>query len=219
MDDYLSPDWASVVLLTIDTQRDFTLPGAAAEVAGTAEVVPKIRRLLREFRRQRRPIVHAVRIYRADGTNADLCRRREIEQGRPVVLPDSDGVELMDALKPAAEIRLDDGRLLAGGLQRVGPDEWIMYKPRWGAFYNTPLEEHLAGLGANTVVVCGCNFPNCPRSTVYEASERDLRVVLVSDATSGLYDRGVLELENIGVNLMGAEEILEESRAVASEVV
>lgn len=208
-DDYASPDWTNAVLLTIDTQRDFTLPGAPAEVAGTAEVVPNMRRLVGEFRLRTRPIIHVVRIYLPDGSNVDLCRRRDVERGKRVVLPDSDGAELMEDLKPAVETRLDAGRLLAGELQRVGPAEWIMYKPRWGAFHNTPLEDHLTGLGANTVVVCGCNFPNCPRATVYEASERDLRVVLVADAVSGLYERGAEELANIGVGLLGSEECAE----------
>jgi nicotinamidase-related amidase len=54
----------------------------------------------------------------------------------------------------------------------------------------------------NTVVVCGCNFPNCPRTTIYEASERDFRIVLAKDATSAIYDIGLKELKNIGVVLM-----------------
>lgn len=81
-----------------------------------------------------------------------------------------------------------------------------MYNPRWGAFYRTPLAEHLAGLGVDSLVVCGCNFPNCPRTTVYEASERDFRLALVTDATSGLYARGARELADIGVRLFTAQE-------------
>jgi nicotinamidase-related amidase len=86
--------------------------------------------------------------------------------------------------------------------------EWIMYKPRWGAFYNTLLEKHLRDLGVNTVVVCGCNFPNCPRTTIYEASERDFRAVLVKDSTSALYDTGLHELKSIGVSLMSTDECM-----------
>lgn len=41
----------------------------------------------------------------------------------------------------------------------------------------------------------GCNFPNCPRTSIYEASERDFRTVLVRDAISGLYERGEHERE------------------------
>jgi nicotinamidase-related amidase len=78
-----------------------------------------------------------------------------------------------------------------------------------GAFYRTPLEKHLRDLRASTVVVCGCNFPNCPRATIYEASERDLRIAFVLDATSGVYQRGLRELENIGVKLVSVDELLQ----------
>jgi hypothetical protein len=76
-----------------------------------------------------------------------------------------------------------------------------------GAFYRTSLEKHLRDLGVNTLVVCGCNFPNCPRATIYEASERDLRIAFVPDATFGVYERGLRELENIGVKLASVDEL------------
>jgi nicotinamidase-related amidase len=63
-------------------------------------------------------------------------------------------------------------------------------------------------LGVNTVIVCGCNFPNCPRTTIYEASERDFRIILVKDARSLTYDTGLEELENIGVYLMNTDECI-----------
>ena len=75
---------------------------------------------------------------------------------------------------------------MAGGFQQVGAAEHVMYKPRWGAFYDTDLDRHLRESAINTLVFAGCNFPNCPRTSIYEASERDLRIVLVSDAISGL---------------------------------
>ena len=86
-------------------------------------------------------------------------------------------------------------------LQQIGTAEHVIYKPRWGAFYRTSLERHLRESGVDTVVFAGCNFPNCPRTSIYEASERDFRIVLVSDAVSGLYDRGVDECRAIGVDV------------------
>ena len=82
-----------------------------------------------------------------------------------------------------------------------------MYKPRWGAFYGTKLEEFLKEQGKNTLVFSGCNFPNCPRTSIYEASERDFRIVLVKDAISQLYPKGEDEMSNIGVSMLTTNTI------------
>jgi nicotinamidase-related amidase len=103
---------------------------------------------------------------------------------------------------------LDTSTLLNGQPQLIGPQEWAVYKPRWGGFYQTCLDQMIGWLKINTVVMCGCNFPNCPRTTIYEASERDLRVFLVDDAISGLYDQGRKELENIGVRVDNTDSCL-----------
>ena len=87
-----------------------------------------------------------------------------------------------------------------------------MYKPRWGAFYHTPLEHYLREIDVTTLVFSGCNFPNCPRTSIYEASERDFRVVLAEDAVSGLYDQGRREMKNIGVALISAEQVIKAVR-------
>ncbi len=105
MDSYTRPDWLRSVLLTIDVQRDFTIPGA-------------------------------------------------------------EGSQIVNELLPSPSIRLDTESLLRGELPPVGDPEWIIYKPRWGAFYRTRLEERLQELGVNTIVFSGCNFPNCPRTAL-----------------------------------------------------
>ncbi len=208
MDDETAPNLQRSALLTIDMQNDFVLEGAPACVAGTLDVVPAIRDVVERFRQQRRPVVHMIRLYEPDGSDAERSRRSLIREGGPIVAPGSEGSELVDALKPESAVRMDPQTLREGRPQQIGPAEWIMYKPRWGAFYGAPLQDHLDGLGLDTVLVCGCNFPNCPRTTVYEASERDYRIVLVSDATSGLYELGVKELVGIGVSIQTAGEIL-----------
>jgi len=205
-DDYITPDREHSALLIIDVQRDSTLAGASMEIPGTLQSVPHIKRLVQGYREVGLPIIHVIRLYDKDGSNVDLCRRHTIESGKRMVITGSDGAELMDELKPSPAIRLNSDLLLSGNLQKVGSKEWIMYKPRWGAFYNTILERHLHDLDVNTVIVCGCNFPNCPRTTIYEASERDFRIVLTKDATSVVYDKAIQELKNIGVSVMDTDE-------------
>ncbi len=207
-DRYTEPHWDRAVLLTVDVQEDFGRPGSATWSPDKDLVVPAMTGLLGLFRERGMPVIHVVRLYLPDGTNADSCRRQKLESGRTVVAPGTDGAEIVAALKPSAGLRLDGERLLRGELQAWSEREWVIYKPRWGAFYATPLEEHLRSLGATTLVVCGFNFPNCPRATIYEASERDFRIVMVRDGVSGLYDRGIEEIRNIGVAVMTVEEIV-----------
>ena len=206
---YTKPQLSNSALITIDTQCDFVLPGAAAEIPGTRDIVPNMKSLLMAYRQCGLPIIHVVRLYMPDGSNVDLCRKDMIEDGTCIISPESDGAELVEDLKPDSEVQLDAELLLKGEIQTWGEKEFVMYKSRWGAFYKTPLESHLNNLSVNTLVICGCNFPNCPRTTVYEASERDYRIVLVEDAVSAIYERGKEELRNIGVRIWSTNKVLD----------
>ena len=201
MDAYTSPQYHQSALVTIDMQRDF-LDDQPLGVPGTSAVVARVARATRLFREQGRPIVHGVRLYRPDGANVDPCRRTRVEQGAPMLIAGSPGSQMIAPLLPSGDVVLDADLLLDGRLQPIGPREWIMYKPRWGAFFETPLEAHLRSAKVSTVVFAGCNWPNCPRTSIYEASERDFRIVVLSDAVSGLYARGLRELEGIGASIV-----------------
>ena len=205
-DHYVAPDFGASALITIDTQRD-VLDGQPLEIRGTSAALPAMQRLLDAFRRAQAPVVHVVRLYRRGGSNVDLCRRGLVEGGAAILAPGTEGSELAPELLADQSVRLDPDLLLAGGIQEIGGLEMAMYKPRWGAFFKTPLEGHLREHGISTLVFCGCNFPNCPRTSIYEASERDFRVVLPTDAISGLYERGERELAAIGVQLMTSDQI------------
>lgn len=191
----------SIALITVDVQNDFVLPGAPAEMPGAYQMIPKAVQLIQAFRRAQKPVIHVVRLYLPDGSNVDLCRRETIRSGTQIVLPGTEGTELVAELKPSRSVRLRSELLLQGNVQPIGAQEFIIYKPRWGAFYRTPLEDFLKQLKIDSLVFCGCNFPNCPRTSIYEASERDFKIALASDAVSGLYEQGVRELERIGVSI------------------
>lgn len=56
-------------------------------------------------------------------------------------------------------------------------------------------------------MVAGCNFPNCPRATLLDASCRDFRLALATDAVSQLEDRDHAQMTDIGVSLLGVEAL------------
>ena len=207
MDAPTAPHFERSALITIDVQVD-VLEGQPLEIAGTSAVVPRIGRLCSAFRRAHRPIVHVVRLYLADGSNAELCRKELVRGPAPVLRPGTPGRSLAPGVLEAGLAELDDTLLLNGDLQHLGEGEVAMYKPRWGAFYGTDLEQHLMTMDIDTLVFAGFNFPNCPRTSIYEASERDYRVVMVDDAVAGLYPKGRDEMVGIGVQVLGSEAVL-----------
>jgi nicotinamidase-related amidase len=203
----VEPHFDSAALLTIDVQND-TLDGGALEIRGTSAAVPRIASLCQAFRAAGLPIVHIVRLYLADGSNAEPVRKDLVTGPRPMLRAGTPGRLLAPGLAPDPAAQLDDELLLSGRAQQLGGRESVLYKPRWGAFFGTSLDKHLRDNMVDTVVVAGCNYPNCPRASIYEASERDYRVVLVEDAVSGLYDRGRTELTNIGVTLVRTDSLI-----------
>lgn len=204
--DFTSPHYDTSVLLTIDLQRDF-LDGGASPIPGTTHIVPAVRKLAQAYREAHRPIVHVVRLYLPDGSNADVSRRNAIQAGQRIVSPGSPGAELASGLAPS-RTPLQADLLLDGGLQPLGPNEYALYKPRWNAFYGTGLEGWLHQNGIDTVVVVGCNYPNCPRGTLFGASERDFRAVAVSDALSRWRPGADEELAGLGVHTTTVDQLM-----------
>ena len=161
---YTRPLPSSAALVLIDVQRDFLdLPSddAPMPVAGTCAAIPAMAKLAKAFRERLPPIVHVIRLYQSDGSNVDRVRRQSIERGARIAVPGSAGSQIAAELLPNV-VELDHELLLAGGFQRVGATEHVMYKPRWGAFFKTGLDRHLRESGSDTLVFAGCNFPNCP---------------------------------------------------------
>jgi nicotinamidase-related amidase len=208
---YTDPHWARSALIVIDLQRD-TLEGAPFEIPGTSDVVPRVVQLVEAFRKADRPIVHIVRLYVPGDSDVDLPRRTMVEDGGQAFAPGTDGSQIAAGVLPEG-VELDAELLLSGAPQPVGDREVIFFKPRWSAFHRTRLESWLEAHDCDTVVLAGCNLPNCPRATLFDASERDLRAVLVVDAVSQTTEERLADMARIGVRLMSTVEAVAELSA------
>ncbi|TQF68870.1 cysteine hydrolase [Rhodococcus spelaei] len=207
LDPFISPHLNSSALLVIDTQRDFA-DGGSSPIAGTTAVLPAITELLTAYRAARRPIVHVVRLY--EGEDVDLVRRSAIEAGAPMARPGAPGSQIVPEFGVS---ELDPDLLRSGAFQPVTATESILFKPRWSAFHRTALESHLREAEVDTIVLAGCNYPNCPRATVFGASERDLRVLIAADAISGVDARHLDEAGLIGAVHATVGQIVEKLSA------
>ncbi|MFT4111107.1 cysteine hydrolase family protein [Propionicimonas sp.] len=203
-DSWTQPHLDRSALLTIDLQADF-LDGGALPVRGTTPLLPRLAALTAAYRRAGRPVFHIVRLYQ--GGDVDLVRRAMVAEGTGPVRPGTDGARVPAALL-GRDVAPDPALLLEGQPQEVGPGEWLLWKPRWSAFHRTGLDGMLRELHVDTVVVAGCNLPNCPRATIIDASQRDFRVVMVSDGISGLTDERWADLRGIGAVGMATAELV-----------
>jgi nicotinamidase-related amidase len=195
MDDFTRPHVGTSALVLIDVQADF-LDGGPAAIAGTSERLGQMAALAAAFRAAGRPIAHVVRLYQ--GADVDLVRRARIRAGEALVRPGTPGADVPPDLLGQA-VTLDAALLLTGRPQVLGPAEAIFFKPRWSAFHRTGLDAWLRGQGVDTVVVAGCNFPNCPRATLFDATSLDYRAVVVTDATSQVTPERLADAALIGV--------------------
>jgi nicotinamidase-related amidase len=64
------------------------------------------------------------------------------------------------------------------------PDEIVIYKPSYGAFYDTPLETILKNMHKNTIIICGTLTNYCCGMTARQGYERGFKVVFGSDVTA-----------------------------------
>jgi nicotinamidase-related amidase len=65
------------------------------------------------------------------------------------------------------------------------PDDIIIFKRQWGAFYGTDLDLQLRRRGLTTIALCGVATEIGVESTARAAYERGYELVFASDAMTG----------------------------------
>jgi isochorismate hydrolase len=70
----------------------------------------------------------------------------------------------------------------------VAPSDTVLVKKRYSAFFGTALDEKLALLAPDTIILAGINTHACIRTTAIDAYQRDWPVVLALDCI-GSYDQ------------------------------
>ncbi len=184
-------------LLIIDMQNGFLQPQSPLCIRGALATVPACARVISACRAAGVPVIFINRAYRADGSDVELTRRQVWARGGKPLTPGSTG-------PLSVENPPEFGR--ASG-------DYEIIKPRYSAFFQTPLDLLLRRLGVDTVVLTGTTTPNCIRTTCYDAISLDYRVVVVEDCcssnTEAIQQVNMLDMGNVGAEVCSAAEFLE----------
>ena len=98
----------------------------------------------------------------------------------------SDAFREMRAKRISITIKGTSGCEIAPQLP-VGEYDPVIVKKRFSAFFGTKLEDVLAELKPDTLILAGINTHACIRTTAIDAYQRDWRVIIASDCV-GSYD-------------------------------
>ena len=147
-------------LLVVDMQRFFLDPDSATFTCGGPPILPTVSRLVEGFRAAGRPVLFTRHVHHPAGLDSGIMGwwwKGKCLEGSPES-------EIHPLLAPL-------------------PDEKVVLKHRYSAFYDTDLGTVLRCLGIEDLVVSGVMTNLCCESTARDAYFRDLRVFVPADGT------------------------------------
>jgi biuret amidohydrolase len=150
-------------LLVIDMQCFFLDPASPTFTCGGIAVIPGLKRLITAFRKAGRPVIYTKHVHHPGLLDAGIMQW----WWEGMCIEDSPESEIHDELKPM-------------------PEEKIILKHRYSAFYNTDLETVLRCMKIEDIVICGIMTNLCCESTARDAYFRDYRIFFPADGTGSI---------------------------------
>ena len=151
------------VLLVIDMLNDYFWQGPLADRRGA--LVHSINELVALFRSRQWPIVWVRQEFAPDLSDAFLSMR---DQGIAVTIAGTPGCQILHEL----DVHVADP---------------VIVKKRYSPFFGTHLDDVLASLKPDFLVLAGINTHACVRTAAIDAYQRDYRVVIAADCVAS-YD-------------------------------
>ncbi|TDA66479.1 MAG: cysteine hydrolase [Chloroflexi bacterium] len=156
-------DREKAALLVIDMQYFFLDPASPSYTCGGPAILPKLQKVIRAFRQANRPVIYTRHVHHPDYLDAGIMAwwwEGMCKEGTP-----------------ESEIHQDIA---------PRPNEKVIFKHRYSAFYNTDLETVLRSLKVEELVVAGIMTNMCCESTARDAYFRDYRVFFLADGTGSV---------------------------------
>ena len=184
-------------LIIIDMQNGFLNPESPLCIKGAKATVPACAETIAACRAKSIPVIFVNRAYRADGSDVEHTRKAVWERGGKPLTPGSTGPLSVENPPEFGKTNTD----------------YEIIKPRYSAFFQTPLDLLLRRLGADTLILTGTTTPNCIRTTCYDAISLDYRVVVLEDCCSSnseeIQQANLLDMANVGAEIWMSSEFLE----------
>lgn len=182
--------------IIIDMENGFIDPASPLCIAGAAATVPALAAAADVAREKGIPVFYVKRIYRPDGSDVENTRYACWKSAENVLTPGSAGtcsIEEPAALAPR-------------------PEDYIIIKPRFSAFFQTELDLILRRLGVRNIILTGTTTPNCIRTTAYDGISLDYNVVALEDCCSSqtpeIQRANIDDMARIGVTVMTSEAFI-----------
>jgi nicotinamidase-related amidase len=156
----MKPNFNRSCLLVVDMQNYFLDSKSPTFTPGGLAILPNVAKLIKSFRKRKLPVIYTAHVHKS----------KELDGGilawwwEGMIMENTKDAEIHPELAPL-------------------PQEKIIYKHRYSAFYNTDLEIVLRGLKIEDLVITGVMTNLCCESTARDAYFRDYRVFFPMDAT------------------------------------
>ena len=163
-------------------------------IRGAKKTIPACSEIIDRCHQQKVPVFYVIREYREDGTDVERPRYNTwLKGGKPL----SYGCDPEMSSDMPEEFQ-------------VLPEDTLILKPRYSAFFATELDMILRRRGIRRLLLAGTTTPNCIRTTCYDALSLDYDVVVLTDCTSSntdeIQESNLRDMQNAGAKLMSSQE-------------
>ncbi len=155
-------------LIVVDVLDEFVRPNWSPYwVPEATRQIPKIKKLVETCRELNIPIIYTAYAFHSKGV--DVVKTQRLFPNGKKLLPFLGQLFIKESI--CQEIK-------------PKPDEIVIIKPSYSAFYQTKLEMILRNLGVETVIICGTMTNYCCGATARDAYWRGFQVIFGSDITA-----------------------------------
>ena len=177
----------NTALIVIDMTNGWCSPDGhmtklGFDTAMCRKAVDKCSSLIKFARESKVPVIFTRHIYREDYSDSGFIVDEIMPELKSVKPASADAWSnhIVDRLDPQ-------------------PEDIVVIKNRYSAFFSTTFTDHLRRLSITDLVLCGVTTSMCVESTARDAAQRDYRTFVVTDATADseaiLHERALINLE------------------------